>query len=952
MVKKHSLFVKVAAAMLSLCVVIGMPVSSYASSGDIDAGILSDSRALAQQIEEEGIVLLENNNDILPLGSSAKVNVFGYAAYSPKYGASSGSGNVSSDNCTGFYDALTLAGIEYNTTLYSTYKSYVNLSSAEMPASKIDFDQAKEYSDIAIIMIGRCGMEGDDLDPEDLVLTDTEATLVDTVCANFDHVIMLYNIANMMEFGYLEDYPQIEGAMIIWNTGEVGMVAVGEVLTGAVNPSGKLTDSIAYSLDDYPTTVNFGDFSYSDEDATFVEYEEGIYLGYRYFETFGVDVQYPFGYGLSYTDFKWDVSNYNYDGSTVSVDVKVTNTGKRTGKDVVELYASVPYIPGGIEKSAIQLSTYEKTGALAPGESETVSLSFDIWDIASYDMNDEEAWVLDAGEYKLYVSTDVETPVSECSFYIPEKRVQKYDDVTGVEIKNLFDDACYDGFTVLSRNDAEGTIPTAPDNETCPVDISDIDVAVAPEVDEDAVAPTFGATYDETIYLQDVYQNPDLMDAFLDQITVDEAISLICDCGYKSPSVNRLGIVGTQDNDGPASVKGSGGLLYSDSGVAWPIGTCLAATWNLDLAYAHGVQCGIEAADIGTDVWYSPTANLHRSPLGGRNFEYYSEDPVVTGRIATKIVEGAQSTGLTITLKHLVLNEQETNRWGALTWANEQTIREIYLRPFEKAIKEGGATGVMSSYARLGKTWCGGNQTLIKDLLRTEWGYKYFVISDFSVYGIYGGYMNPRMCVYARNDATLTGLYAIQQAAIPNLMKQEYEANPVAFGQGMRDCVEDILNMKMNSTAFKNVALADNAFRIEGETGKVVGTTNKGSSFVEEADGASTGFTLCNCSKKGNVITWTFNAEAEGDYDMTMSLADTHLLGTSVKLSNEITMTVNGASVNVKGITVKGYGALKFNNFDTYGPVTVHLKAGENVITWTVIGGDCPNVDYFDFATK
>lgn len=728
------------------------------------------------------------------------------------------------------------------------------------------------------------------------------------------------------------------------------MTAVGKMLMGEVNPSGKLTDTIAYNITDYPTTVNFGNFTYSNQNATFVEYEEGIYVGYRYFNTFGVDVQYPFGFGLSYTSFDWKTVDFTFDGSTVSVSVLVTNTGERAGKDVVQVYVSLPYIEGGMEKSSIQLASYVKTDELLPGEAGIYTADFSLWDSSSYDMNNEEAWVLDAGTYTVYTAKDVKNYVDTFTFDLNEKLVKKYDETSQVEIRNLFDDAAYDGMTILSRTNPQETMPTAPNNERCPIDISDMDVTVAPEVDETMKITTLGATYDQIIYLQDVYQNPSLMDPFLDQLTLDEMISLICDCGYQTPAIDRLGITATNDNDGPASVKGEGGLLYSDSGVAWPTGACLASTWNDQLAYLHGVQCGIEAKNIGTNTWYAPTANLHRNPMGGRNFEYFSEDPLICGRMATAIVKGVQSQNLTITLKHLVLNEQETNRWGVLTWADEQTIREIYLRPFEKAIKEGKAKGVMSAYNRLGKTWCGGNSQLLKKLLREEWGFDDFVISDFSVYGLYGNYMNPMMAVYAQNDSILTGLYLIQQINIPKNMKSEYAANPVAFGLAMRRCVEDILNMKMRSTAFQNYTLIENTFRIEGETGKLNGKPNKSSAFVENVKGASTGYVLCNLSKKGNVITWTIDVDEAGEYDLTMALSNTHLLGKDVKLSDEINMILNNLPITNAGFTIKGYGVLSFNNFDEYGTIRLNLNKGKNVITWTVIGGDCPNIDYFNFT--
>lgn len=949
MKKKWCFFRRSFAGLLALVLLFDvLPVE--ASSGNISASILAESKVIAEQVESEGIVLLKNDNSVLPLGNDCRVNVFGLDAYKPKYG-NSGSGSVSTDTCTSFYSALASAGISYNEALYNSYKAYGDkaIHNNEMPVSNIDFTQAKEYSDYAIVMIGRSGSEGSDLSKSDLRLSSDEVALVESVAATFPHVIVLFNTANIMEMGWLNDYESVEAAALIWTVGEVGMTAVAKMLSGEVIPSGHLADSIAYSIDDYPTTANFGNFKYSDADATFIEYEEGIYLGYRYFETFGVDVQYPFGYGLSYTTFDWENAGLDRNGDTITVNTKVTNTGAYAGKDVVQIYVSVPYIDGGVEKSAIQLASYVKTGLLAPGESAIYSASFDLWDISSYDMS-TEAYILDAGIYTVYTSKDVKTPSFENSFSLSDKLVKKYDETTGVEIRNLFNEAIYDGFTVLSRSNPEQTMPSAPNNETCPIDISGMDEEVVPEIFKNQEAPTFGAKYDHKIYLQDVYQDPSLMDAFLDEFTVDEMIDLVANAGYGTAAVDRLGVVATNDNDGPASVKGSGGLLYSDSGVAWPTGACLAATWNDDLAYQHGRQGGIEANDIGTNVWYTPTANLHRNPMGGRNFEYYSEDPILTGRIAAAIVEGAQGTGATITLKHFVCNEQEKNRWGAMTFANEQTIREIYLRAFEPAIKEAKATGVMSAYSKLGKTWCSGNCALIRDLLRTEWGYDYYVVSDFSVFGLYGNYMNPVQAVYASTDANLTGLYAIQGTYIPVKLKLEYNEEPVAFGLALRECVEDILEMKMRSTAFKNYTLAEDTFRVEGETGDVVGSTNKGSDWVEPAKGASTGYVLCNLSKKGNVITWNFNCKEEGDYNISMALADTHLLGQSVSLNKEITMTLNGEAVNVDGYKIKGYGYLNFNNFDEYGPINVHLQEGTNTITWTVIGGDCPNVDYMDFT--
>lgn len=939
---------KVLAGLMSLIMVLQMPVTVQASTGDISADVVANSREVAKQVEAEGIVLLKNDDNVLPLEGGRDVNVFGSCAIDPYYG-SSGSGSVKSDTLVGFYDALNIAGISYNETLYANYSTWYekNGNHKEMPVENIDFAQATEYSDTAIFVIGRAGSEGSDLEIEELQLTVDERNLLEAVATQFQQVIVLFNTVNIMEMGFLEEYDSIKAAAIIWTPGEVGMESVGKMLSGEVNPSGKLQDTIAYHVTDHPSSENFGDYTYADVNKNFVEYEEGIYVGYRYFETFGVEVQYPFGYGLTYTTFDWSDISMTQSGEDYTVNLTVTNSGNRSGKDVVEIYVSVPYIDGGVEKSAIQLATYVKTDELAPGEAAAYTASFNIWDVASYDEEIEEAWILDPGTYTVYVSEDVQTHEAEFTFELGEKLVRKYDTVSGNEIKNLFGDAMHDGMTILSRSDVQGTYPSSPVNQSCPVDLSDMDDPVILDVG-DVETPTIGAIYDETILLQHVAVNPDLEEAFLDQLTLDEMINLICNGGYQTVGVERLGIPETNDNDGPASVKGSGGLLYSDSGVAWSASVCLSCTWNDELAYEHGVRCGIEAMDIGTNTWYAPAAQIHRNPRGGRNFEYFSEDPIVCGRMTAAIVQGAQSKGLSITVKHLMLNEQETNRWGILTWADEQTIREIYLKPFEIGIKDGGARGVMSAYSRIGKTWCGGHSVLLNDLLRTEWGYEHYVVSDFSVYGLYGTYMNPIQAVYARNDAQLTGIYVVQFYPVIKQMKAEYEAYPAEFGLAMRDCVRDIIHMKMNSTAFLSTDLEPDVIRIEGETASVSGKTVKGSDFIEKADGASQGYVLCNLSKKGNEITWTFNVENAGTYDMMLALASTNLFGANDVLSDEITMRVNGEAIDVSNIEVYGTGFLKYNRYTSYGPISVNLNAGTNTITWSVTGYSVPNVDYID----
>ncbi|MCR5584051.1 MAG: glycoside hydrolase family 3 C-terminal domain-containing protein [Lachnospiraceae bacterium] len=959
---------KLLAVVLAFGLIMGMIVSpestALASGGKIDPDVLAASAEVGDRIQEEGIVLLKNENNVLPLGDR-KVNVFGVAAAAPFYG-SSGSGSVSEDNVVTFFGALDEAGVKYNPALAKTYLSYADSikgidlgvlgtisdkhTKEEMNIDKADLEAAAAYSDIAIAVIGRCGSEGYDLKEDELRLSLAEKAMINALCFNFEHVIVIFNTANIMEMGFLDEHEEIEGALMIWNPGEVGMNAVARVLKGEANPSGRLTDTVAYSVNDHPSTCNFGDFSYTDADgnsAKFVEYEEGIYIGYRYFETFGKEVRYPFGYGLSYTDFEWSDIRMNKDGDSVTISLDVTNTGDMAGKDVAEVYVSVPYIAGGLEKSSIQLAAYVKTDLLEPGETGRYEAGFNLWDVSSYDSENEEAWVLDEGEYRVFVSRDVKNKVKSFSFNLSNKMVRKNDEVTGTEIKNLFDDVSYDGMKVLSRNDPKGTFPEKPEaNASSPVSLKNINEPVY-NVSFISNAPKTGAKYEHTILLSEVYANPSLEEKFLDQLTVDEMIGLICDAGYKTNAVDRLGIVATADNDGPAAVKGAGGLSYKDSGLAWPAAVCLAATWNDELAYEMGRCCGAEAKAIGTDVWYAPAANLHRNPLGGRNFEYYSEDPLICGNMSNEIVKGAQEQKVIVTVKHFALNEQETNRWWVMEWADEQTMREIYLRPFEKTVKDGKAKGIMSAYDLLGLNWCSANSALLNSLLREEWGFNGCVWSDYSVYGLYGDFMNPMAAVYNGCDLMLTGLYAIQQVYMPSNMKGQYGKDPVGFGNALRRATRNIIRMKMDSLAFDKAD--EQKIKVEGETATVAGKTNKGSTFYEKADDTSNGMVLSNFSVKNNKATWTITASKDGNYEMYMRLADTHLLGWNVDLGSEIRMELNGEEIDLHGITIKGAGWLSFNKFDTYGPINVELRKGENVLTWTVIGGDAPNVDYFEF---
>ncbi len=798
-----------------------MVVPALAVSGNIPDDVIEMSSQVAVEIEQEGIVLLKNEDNLLPLAGE-KVNVFGAASVVPFLGGA-GSGAITTHDPVYLYEALDEAGVIYNKELMDLYEKYSNSNEIlktgstvfnnlvqlllaksalnEMDPEKLTDDimkNAKDFSDTAIIVIGRTSAENSDLSPETLRLSDNERAMVEKVASTFSDVIVLFNIGNVMEMGFLDEYESIKSAAIIWITGEFGMKAVAQVLSGEVNPSGRLADTVAYNIYDHPSTQNFGTYEY-DGGEFYVEYQEGIYVGYRYFETFAKDkVQYPFGHGLSYTTFTKEIVSSSTENGKISIDVKVTNIGDVSGKDTVQIYYSAPYT-GKIEKSAIALGGYEKTKLLAPSESEILTVQFDVDDMASYDRFDNEAWVLEKGDYQIILAENVREHIDSFTFTLAEDIIIKNDDVSGTEIRNLFDDV-YSGFSVLSRANAEETYPAS----RTLVKTEEIDNADKyPEATKEGTVPKMGVIYDTgVITLQDVYENEELMDDFLDQLTLDEMIHLVTRGGYQTHGIERLGVPQTWDNDGPSSIKGAHGIAYTDSGTAYPCATAIACTWNKELAHKMGDSVGIEARSIGTDIWYAPGVNIHRNPMGGRNFEYFSEDPILSGTMGAAIINGAWGQGLVTTIKHFVMNDQESHRAGIFTWADEQTMREIYLKAFEIPVKESACYGIMSAYNRIGTDWCGASSELLKDLLREEWGYDGYVVSDYSNNFIGNGYMSPVLAIYNGNDTMLTGVWFLNMPSHIAAVEMQYYADPIGFGTAMREACRNILNAKMKTKAF------------------------------------------------------------------------------------------------------------------------------------------------------
>ncbi len=806
--------------MLCLCVLILPTVSGFALSGHVPADVAQLSKEVAVETEKEGIVLLKNDDDCLPL-EGKKLNVFGAGSVCPFLGGA-GSGAITTDDPVTFYEALDEYGIEYNKTLQKLYEKscssndppktdstvFNNLfqlilaksSLDEMPVSKLTdkvMNEAKAFSDTALIMISRTSAEGSDISEDILRLNGDEKQLVEKVTSAFENVIVLFNIGNIMEMDWINEYDSIKAAAIIWIPGEFGMLSAAQMLRGDFSPSGKLADTVAHKVSDHPSGECFGSHKYDNGDA-YVEYLEGIYVGYRYFETFAPEkVLYPFGYGLSYTSFEKEIADYSTDGD-ISVSVKVTNTGDKAGKDTVQIYYSAPYIRGGIEKAACVLGGFGKTKELAPGESETVTVSFPVSDMASYDSREAQGWVLDAGEYEIYLGENVREKIDGFSYNQQEKEIIKTDSATGKEIKNLFTEA-YDGFTVLSRNDPEGTYPVCRELKA-DEKVKKSDKVPGPTEGE---APKMGVKHSGgVITLKDVYENGELMEDFLDQLSLDEMATLVTHSGYETQAIKRLGIPKTFDNDGPSAVKGRNGILYVDCGTAYPCETAIACTWNCELAEKLGESVGTEADAIGTDIWYAPGANIHRNPRGGRNFEYFSEDPLVSGIMASSIITGAKEKGLVSTIKHFALNDQESHRNGIYTWAEEQAMREIYLKAFEIPVKSGSCDGIMSAYNRVGANWCGGSSALLKDLLREEWGFDGFVVSDYSTNFLGTGYMSPVLAVYNGNDTMLSGVWLIQGLPYKAAVKTAYYKDPAGFGNAMRDACRNICKMKMKTKAF------------------------------------------------------------------------------------------------------------------------------------------------------
>lgn len=779
---------------------------------------------IAQEISDEGIVLLKNEDRSLPL-SDAKVNVFGIASTDIRYGGG-GSGGADQSSAINLYEGLKNAGIAYNEELYQLLISHEshqpqkqknglmqivdmvlgNIETDEPPADYLTqevLNGAKDFSNNAVVVIASEAVELTDFQPEELKITPNKRALLDKVTQHCDNVIIVVNAGNALELGFIEEYPQIKSVVWVGTPGPFGMNSLGNMLAGTVNPSGRLTDTYAYDVTSNPASVNFGDYQYDNiKNMAFINYQEGIYVGYRFYETYYAQdeqgyqnaVQFPFGYGLSYTDFKWDVQEPMIQNGAVQVDVTVTNTGELAGKDVVQLYFSPPYTDGGIEKSAIELAAYGKTTLLNPGESETLTLSFAERDMASYDMQVEQAYMLEKGIYELKVARNVHEIISVFSHTVTDTVVYKQDEITGTAVENQFAYA-NGGLQYLSRDDWEATYP---DHRNLDYTASqDLLYAIAEKpAKAEGDLPVMGAENGMTLAdMKGLAYDDPKWEVFLDQFTIEEMKNLVVHGAYKTEGVERLGVPGTLLLDGPAGLNFFFGNVTAAS---YPTEVVIASTWNDQLARRMGEAIGTEANAYGVQGWYAPGMNIHRTPQGGRNFEYFSEDPLISGKMSAAMIDGAQSKDILVFMKHFAMNEQETNaRSGVMVWANEQAIREIYLRPFEITVKEGHVTGAMSSFIHIGHKWSGGNPELLQNVLRAEWGFVGTVTTD----AVLGKFMDLNLAIRNGNELMLDVIPHKNEKYFDRLYKED----PVGITIGLRERTHNIMYSILQTNAASSV---------------------------------------------------------------------------------------------------------------------------------------------------
>lgn len=939
--------ISVCAVILAIVLALNIVVGVF--SGLIDQFIVgykdgsssnaarAEGAALSEQIQAEGTVLVQNNDDVLPLkkAETPKVNVFGWAQVDWVY-SGSGSGQVKRGGATSFLEALNEYGIEYNTELTNMYKTFrpnrefsIGGSHAGGPADanpntsgslhsfNYEFSRLYEpklstysdsllqnainYSETALVVIGRVSGESNDSPkvqykdcsgkgmPADsyidktrtyLEISTEEEELLTYVGKTYKNVIVLINSTNVMELGFLETIPGLDSCLIVATTGSAGSKAIPKILYGDVTPSGKLADTYAYDLSTSSTyantgfgndTTNFytngsglyptkeqhtnGSSSVPYEGVAYTDYCESVYLGYKWYETadeagfwdseyakklWGISngyedvVQYPFGYGLSYTEFEWTVTYLQLNNTLgiddeIKVGVTVKNVGNAPGQDVVELYYSAPY--DKIEKPSVALGAFGKTQKiLKPGETDYVELTMKVSDMAAYDSEEYKVagggYVLEAGTYTITLRTDAHTVATDkvvngsgsvhsgASFTYKvgkdtnhladtvQNRFTGSDTTDGVAIDGNSDGTA--DITYLSRADFEGTFPEKMADDRAMDDrIKALNLYTKAMAEDwaqkhsDAPAVTFGDSSQGGLVYSDNKINElgiklgfdydaEEWEGVLNRITKDEMIKLVLNGYTKTNEIKSIGKPATLDYDGPNQAGSfSGGVSEKATGFSSIV---LAQTWNAELAYSMGAAFGTECASYGIQGWYGPGVNLHRSPFGGRNYEYYSEDTLISGIMCAKVVTAAKNKGVFCYLKHICLYETESGRDGMYTWLTEQALRELYLKPFELAVREGGSTAIMTSYGRIGAVWTGGSEALLQEVVTEEWGFKGAFLTDYSDHV---NFMDADAMIRAGGDLFMRvggGSF-------------DYETSSNAFNNALRSSTKDLVYMWLNALA-------------------------------------------------------------------------------------------------------------------------------------------------------
>lgn len=903
----------------------GLDLDYYKADYDKDS-IGDAEKQLDRQIANEGYVLLKNDGNTMPFEQGTTFSFFGESVKNltatqsvlTQFTGAKGNSNQ-------LKDSFESRGFGVNQTLMDFYTKgagskytmgtgSINFGAAEdfrineCPLSELEsadgvLDSTKDT--VPVFVMRRVAGEGRDMprsmynhatSAEDKAKTylepdSTELEILQYINDNFDNGVVILNTASALNLGWLEQFPNIKSVLFVPSTGRYGTDSLADIFAGEVSPSGKTVDTFEANSLNSPAAQNYGDYQYVDGDGnltgySYVSYAEGIYVGYRYYETryedavlgqgnagdfdYDSEVVYPFGYGLSYTTFDWSNYQASWDGTTCTVSVDVTNTGDVAGKDVVEVYAQSPYTDydraNGVEKSAVQLVNYGKTKLLEPGETQTVSVTFDQDMLKAYDANGAKTYILDAGTYYVTAAHDSHDAVnnvlaakganvagdaSRVSTYVPsntdvDTTTYATDTKSGAEITNLFGDAKGD-ITYLTRADWEGTFPkhdgtplegnvstwgaeiNAVDENGDPVSYAWGKVASPELIDRlkglDSGNPVSDATITDTpvygqnngislIDLRGKDYNDPMWNQLLDELSAEDYCELVGHSGYGSNFVQSIGKPFNIDADTAA------GLIYGGTGMMFCSPVVMAQTWNQDLASAYGTMIGNEANIGGTTGWYAPSMNIHRTPFTGRNGEYYSEDPVISGTVASLEIKGAAEKGVYSTIKHFALNDQENHRGdggieqGCATWSNEQAIREIYVKPFDICMHVGtvdenyveqGADGsysmattkvdacqaIMSAFNRVGATWAGGNYALLTGLARNEWGFNGWIVTDSA--NSAAPYMDSSQMIRAGGDSRLRS----------NENNYQYDENNSAEYHYAREAIHHLLYVTANSKAME-----------------------------------------------------------------------------------------------------------------------------------------------------